>query len=93
MADSPAINVKFNRIMNYAAWFYEENPGPQQSMFALKEYLGSMGFPVSEMCDAGLLECGEATPVPFDKFYGQLVFVVRDIRGVQLVVARGQDNG
>src|ERR1044072_2735813 len=49
--------------------------------FALKEYLGAQGIPVSDMVEAGLLIAGDDIPVPYDRFRDRVIFPITDLRG------------
>jgi DNA primase len=49
--------------------------------FALKEFLGSKGVPVSDMIEAGLLVSGEDIPVPYDRFRDRIIIPIHDQRG------------
>jgi DNA primase len=49
--------------------------------FALKEYLGSLGIPVEDMVEAGLLIAGDDIPVPYDRFRDRVMFPIADLRG------------
>jgi DNA primase len=49
--------------------------------FALKEYLGAQGIPVSDMVEAGLLIGGDDVPVPYDRFRDRVMFPITDARG------------
>ena len=88
MADVQKCTDLYRIILNEAADFYESSPVTRKQ-FALKEYLGSRGYTVAHMCDAGLLVYGEDIPVPFDAFAGCVVFVVRmggevELHGVKI---------
>jgi DNA primase len=48
--------------------------------FALKEYLGSQGIPVSDMVETGLLIGGDDIPVPYDRFRDRVMFPITDVR-------------
>jgi DNA primase len=48
--------------------------------FALKEHLGSLGIPVEDMVEAGLLVAGDDIPVPYDKFRDRVMFPIADLR-------------
>jgi DNA primase len=49
--------------------------------FALKEHLGSLGVPVDDMIEAGLLVTGTDIPVPFDRFRDRVMFPIGDLTG------------
>jgi DNA primase len=49
--------------------------------FALKEYLGAQGVPVSDMVETGLLIGGDDIPVPYDRFRDRVMFPITDLRG------------
>jgi DNA primase len=49
--------------------------------FALKEHLGSLGIPVGDMVETGLLVSGEDIPVPYDRFRDRVMFPITDFRG------------
>jgi DNA primase len=49
--------------------------------FALKEHLGSLGIPVEDMVEAGLLVAGDDIPVPYDRFRDRVMFPIADLRG------------
>ena len=49
--------------------------------FALKEHLGSLGVPVEDMVEAGLLIGGDDIPVPYDRFRDRVMFPIADMRG------------
>jgi len=49
--------------------------------FALKEHLGSLGVPVEDMVEAGLLIGGDDIPVPYDRFRDRVMFPITDARG------------
>ncbi|SHG15068.1 DNA primase [Bradyrhizobium erythrophlei] len=68
-AISPAVQVQFR--LGYA-------PGER---FALKEHLGSLGIPVEDMVEAGLLVSGDDIPVPYDRFRDRVMFPITDFRG------------
>jgi DNA primase len=51
------------------------------SRHALKEYLGSLGIPVSDMIEAGLLIAGDDIPVPYDRFRDRVMIPIQDSRG------------
>jgi len=65
----PAAQVRFR--MGYA-------PGER---FALKEHLGSLGVPVADMIETGLLIAGDDIPVPYDRFRDRVMFPITDMRG------------
>jgi len=67
-AISPATQLQFR--MGYA-------PGER---FALKEHLGSLGIPVEDMVEAGLLIAGDDIPVPYDRFRDRVMFPITDVR-------------
>jgi len=48
--------------------------------FALKEHLGSLGIPVEDMIEAGLLVAAEDIPVPYDRFRDRVMFPITDAR-------------
>lgn len=48
--------------------------------FALKEHLGSLGIPVEDMVEAGLLIAGDDIPVPYDRFRDRVMFPISDTR-------------
>lgn len=48
--------------------------------FALKEHLGSLGIPVEDMIEAGLLIAGDDIPVPYDRFRDRVMFPITDVR-------------
>ncbi len=48
--------------------------------FALKEHLGSLGIPVEDMIEAGLLIAGDDIPVPYDRFRDRVMFPITDAR-------------
>jgi DNA primase len=56
-------------------------PGGPGERFALKEYLGSLGIPVEDMVEAGLLIAGDDIPVPYDRFRDRVMFPIADMRG------------
>jgi DNA primase len=66
---SPAVQLQFR--LGYA-------PGDR---FALKEHLGSLGIPVEDMVEAGLLIAGDDIPVPYDRFRDRVMFPIADQRG------------
>jgi DNA primase len=68
-AISPATQVQFR--IGYA-------PGER---FALKEHLGSLGIPVEDMVEAGLLIAADDIPVPYDRFRDRVMFPITDLRG------------
>jgi DNA primase len=49
--------------------------------FALKEHLGSLGIPVEDMVEAGLLIAGNDIPLPYDRFRDRVMFPIADQRG------------
>jgi DNA primase len=49
--------------------------------FALKEHLGSLGVPVEDMIEAGLLVAGDDIPLPFDRFRDRVMFPIGDHAG------------
>jgi DNA primase len=49
--------------------------------FALKEHLGSLGIPVEDMVETGLLIGGDDIPVPYDRFRDRVMFPITDARG------------
>jgi DNA primase len=49
--------------------------------FALKEHLGSVGVPVEDMIEAGLLVSGNDIPVPYDRFRDRVMFPISDFSG------------
>ena len=49
--------------------------------FALKEHLGSLGVPVEDMIEAGLLVAGHDIPVPYDRFRDRVMFPIGDFVG------------
>ncbi len=49
--------------------------------FALKEHLGSLGIPVGDMVETGLLVAGDDIPVPYDRFRDRVMFPIADFRG------------
>src|SRR5476649_1625896 len=65
----PATQLKFR--LGYAS----------SERFALKEHLGSLGIPVEDMVEAGLLIAGGDIPVPFDRFRDRVMFPITDLRG------------
>ncbi len=67
-AISPATQLQFR--LGYA-------PGER---FALKEHLGSLGIPVEDMVEAGLLIAGDEIPVPYDRFRDRVMFPITDAR-------------
>ncbi|HEX7790191.1 MAG TPA: DNA primase, partial [Afipia sp.] len=67
-AISPATQLQFR--IGYA-------PGER---FALKEHLGSLGIPVEDMVEAGLLIAGDEIPVPYDRFRDRVMFPITDVR-------------
>jgi DNA primase len=67
-AISPATQLQFR--LGYA-------PGER---FALKEHLGSLGIPVDDMVEAGLLIGGDDIPVPYDRFRDRVMFPITDAR-------------
>ncbi len=68
-AISPATQVQFR--LGYASG----------ERFALKEHLGSLGIPVDDMVEAGLLVAGDDIPVPYDRFRDRVMFPITDLRG------------
>jgi DNA primase len=68
-AISPAVQLQFR--IGYAAG----------ERFALKEHLGSLGIPVEDMVEAGLLVSGDDIPVPYDRFRDRVMFPISDLRG------------
>src|SRR5215469_6783656 len=66
---TPATQLQFR--LGYA-------PGER---FALKEHLGSLGIPVDDMVEAGLLIGREDIPVPYDRFRDRVMFPIADVRG------------
>jgi DNA primase len=66
---SPAVQLQFR--LGYA-------PGER---FALKEHLGSLGIPVEDMVEAGLLIASDDIPVPYDRFRDRVMFPIADQRG------------
>src|SRR3954470_16422549 len=68
-AISPATQVQFR--LGYATG----------ERFALKEHLGSLGIPVDDMVEAGLLVAGDDIPVPYDRFRDRVMFPITDLRG------------
>src|ERR1700720_4157252 len=68
-AISPAVQLQFR--IGYAP----------TERFALKEHLGSLGIPVEDMVEAGLLYHGEDVPVPYDRFRDRVMFPITDVRG------------
>jgi DNA primase len=68
-AISPATQVQFR--LGYAS----------PDRFALKEHLGSLGVPVDDMVEAGLLIAGNDIPVPYDRFKDRVMFPITDLRG------------
>lgn len=71
---TPATQLQFR--MGYA-------PGSsdRSERFALKEHLGSLGVPVEDMVEAGLLIGGDDIPVPYDRFRDRVMFPITDARG------------
>jgi len=65
----PATQLKFR--LGYAS----------NDRFALKEHLGSLGIPVEDMVEGGLLIAGGDIPVPFDRFRDRVMFPITDLRG------------
>ncbi|MGB6535025.1 MAG: DNA primase [Xanthobacteraceae bacterium] len=49
--------------------------------YALKEYLGAQGIPVSDMIEAGLIIAGDDIPVPYDRFRDRIIIPIHDQRG------------
>ena len=49
--------------------------------YALKEHLGSLGIPVPDMIEAGLLIAADDIPVPYDRFRDRVMFPIGDLRG------------
>ena len=49
--------------------------------FALKEHLGSLGVPVEDMVEAGLLISGDDIQLPYDRFRDRVMFPITDLRG------------
>ncbi len=68
-AISPATQLQFR--LGYAT----------PDRFALKEHLGSLGIPVEDMVEAGLLIAGDDIPVPYDRFRDRVMFPITDLRG------------
>jgi DNA primase len=68
-AMSPSTQLKFR--IGYAS----------NERFALKEHLGSLGIPVEDMVEAGLLVSGDDIPVPYDRFRDRVMFPITDLRG------------
>src|SRR6478672_10368293 len=68
-AISPAVQLQFR--IGYAP----------SERFALKEHLGSLGIPVEDMVEAGLLVSGDDIPVPYDRFRDRVMFPITDLRG------------
>src|SRR5947207_8170763 len=66
---SPATQLQFR--IGYA-------PGER---FALKEHLGSLGIPVEDIVEAGLLYSGDDIPLPYDRFRDRVMFPITDLRG------------
>lgn len=66
---SPATQLKFR--LGYASG----------ERFALKEHLGSLGVPVEDMVETGLLISGDDIPVPYDRFRDRVMFPITDARG------------
>ncbi len=64
----PATQVQFR--MGYAP----------AERFALKEHLGSLGIPVEDMIETGLLIHGDDIPVPYDRFRDRVMFPITDQR-------------
>jgi DNA primase len=69
---SPAAQLQFR--IGYA-------PGAPGERFALKEHLGSLGIPVEDMVEAGLLVAGDDIPLPYDRFRDRVMFPITDLRG------------
>src|SRR3954447_26046424 len=67
-AISPATQVQFR--LGYASG----------ERFALKEHLGSLGIPVDDMVEAGLLVAGDDIAVPYDRFRDRVMFPITDLR-------------
>ena len=51
------------------------------NVLRLKEHLGSLGIPVEDMVEAGLLVSGDDIPVPYDRFRDRVMFPITDLRG------------
>src|SRR5437879_6635975 len=68
-AISPAVQLQFR--IGYAP----------SERFALKEHLGSLGIPVEDMVESGLLVSGDDIPVPYDRFRDRVIFPITDVRG------------
>src|SRR5260370_2064539 len=68
-AISPAVQLQFR--IGYASG----------ERFALKEHLGSLGIPVEDTIEAGLLVTGNDIPVPYDRFRDRVMFPITDLRG------------
>jgi DNA primase len=68
-AISPATQLQFH--LGYATG----------ERFALKEHLGSLGIPVEDMVETGLLIGGDDIPVPYDRFRDRVMFPITDARG------------
>jgi DNA primase len=49
--------------------------------FALKEHLGSLGVPVEDMIEAGLLVSGDDIQIPYDRFRDRVMFPISDFAG------------
>jgi DNA primase len=49
--------------------------------YTLKEHLGSLGIPVSDMVETGLLIAGDDIPVPYDRFRDRIIIPIQDGRG------------
>src|SRR5712664_4497730 len=64
-AISPAVQLQFR--IGYAP----------SERFALKEHLGSLGIPVEDMVEAGLLYSGDDIPLPYDRFRDRVMFPIR----------------
>ena len=67
--------VQFPEIKSFRIGYAPE------SKSALKQHLGSMGFSLAEMQDAGLLVHGEDIAIPYDRFRGRLIFPIMDAKG------------
>ncbi len=66
--------VQFSEIKSFRLGYAPDNKA------ALKQHLGSKGFSLDEMQDAGLLIHGDGIAIPYDRFRGRLIFPIMDAK-------------
>jgi len=67
-------SVQFSEIKSFRIGYAPDNKS------ALKQHLGSKGFSLAEMQDAGLLIHGDDIAIPYDRFRGRLIFPIMDAK-------------